>query len=268
LNNNRQVVVVVDGRISYNEGRLLDISKEAARNLDMLEGPAPVRMEILTASQAAASEDQPELAEQEPPGENELVPLPELAQTFEPESEAAFEPEPAAPPAAATPPPVITMEPAPMTPPPALPPSETPPPQPGRTRADAEASNMTIKLIVNINGKEQALNLSSQDASVEFDTLPCDIAAPQPAVSVKIIPAAPDPRSAGFYRLQVGAFASLSLAQGVYLRLKNAGFSPALELNGKFYRVVIAGVKAQDISATARRLGDAGFAEAWVRKER
>ena len=77
----------------------------------------------------------------------------------------------------------------------------------------------------------------------------------------------PDPSGGGVFRVQVGSFASTSLAQESYNRLIAAGFSPAFERFGEMHRVVISGVRARDMVGVTQRLGNAGFEEAWLRRE-
>jgi len=92
--------------------------------------------------------------------------------------------------------------------------------------------------------------------------------APQAASEViKIIPKLPDPNSGKVYRVQVGAYSNVALARACFERLKAAGFSPAYEQNGSLYRVVLSGIRAADMSYTARCLNAAGFTEAWLREE-
>jgi cell division protein FtsN len=77
----------------------------------------------------------------------------------------------------------------------------------------------------------------------------------------------PDSSGGLVYRVQVGAFLLTGNARRAFDRLQNAGFRPAVELNGGYYRVVIPGVKAADMSGVIDRLGSAGFREAWLREE-
>jgi len=82
-----------------------------------------------------------------------------------------------------------------------------------------------------------------------------------------IIPASYVPHAGGVYRVQVGAFARTALALRCFERLRSAGFDPRFERLEGVYRVVIPGVPAADMPAVAQRLGDAGFPEAWIRRE-
>ena len=92
----------------------------------------------------------------------------------------------------------------------------------------------------------------------------------QPAISYP--PAAikggiPPAESAKYYRLQIGAYGVPRNAIEAFDRLKAAGLNPAYERFGDLYRVVLAGLKANEIPAIAQILGNAGFAEALIREE-
>jgi len=84
---------------------------------------------------------------------------------------------------------------------------------------------------------------------------------------ITIIPNLPDPQSGKVYRIQVGAFSTITLAQGCFDRLKAAGFTPAYEQNGSLYRVVLSSVRAADVFNTTQRLYAAGFTQAVIREE-
>jgi rare lipoprotein A len=89
-----------------------------------------------------------------------------------------------------------------------------------------------------------------------------------------LIPAAeikgglPPAGSGKLYRLQVGAYKVAGNAVEAFDKLKNAGLNPAYERKGEFYRVVLAGIKAEDVQLIAGKLGAAGFREALIREER
>jgi hypothetical protein len=51
-------------------------------------------------------------------------------------------------------------------------------------------------------------------------------------------------------------------------KLKNAGLNPAYERNGEYFRVVLAGIRGEDVQTLTERLGAAGFAEVLLREER
>jgi len=94
---------------------------------------------------------------------------------------------------------------------------------------------------------------------------PAPVQPPNPVI--RVIPNLPDPHSGKVYRMQVGAFSQVPLAQACFEKLRAAGLSPAYEQNGSLYRVVLSGIRAADVYYTAQRLGAAGFTEAWIREE-
>jgi len=69
------------------------------------------------------------------------------------------------------------------------------------------------------------------------------------------------------YRVQVGAFKEIRYAEETYKRLKNAGFNPEYEKYGDFYRVVLSGLKQDDLAFVSERLSRAGFREVVLREE-
>jgi len=77
----------------------------------------------------------------------------------------------------------------------------------------------------------------------------------------------PEPGSTNLYRIQVGSYRIPRNAVEAFERLRNFGLSPAYERNGAYYRVVLAGLRAGDISSVAQALGNAGFREALIRQE-
>ena len=87
------------------------------------------------------------------------------------------------------------------------------------------------------------------------------------APAAKIVGGIPPATSSKSYRLQVGAFMVPRNALNAYEKLKNAGLNPAYEQYGEFYRVVLAGLKANEIQAIAQILANNGFPEAVLREE-
>jgi rare lipoprotein A len=69
------------------------------------------------------------------------------------------------------------------------------------------------------------------------------------------------------YRVQVGAYKVTRNAVDTFDRIKSLGIEPSYERYENFYRVVIAGIRAEDIQTLAGRLGPAGFSEILVREE-
>jgi rare lipoprotein A len=70
------------------------------------------------------------------------------------------------------------------------------------------------------------------------------------------------------YRVQVGAFRIARYASEAFEKLKNLGLNPAYERYEENYRVVISGVRPEQIPSLAEQLGTAGFSEILVREER
>lgn len=69
------------------------------------------------------------------------------------------------------------------------------------------------------------------------------------------------------YRIQVGSFREASNAMKAYNNLTAAGFNPQWERHENMFRVVLTGVKTEDIPLVATKLGGAGFKEAVARLE-
>jgi cell division septation protein DedD len=94
-------------------------------------------------------------------------------------------------------------------------------------------------------------------------------AARGPAAEIR--PGIPPAGSNKRYRIQVGAYKVLQNARDVFDKLKNTGLNPAYErieaANGDIYRVVLAGIKSDDVRLIAEKLGSAGFREALIREE-
>ncbi|MDR1230555.1 MAG: septal ring lytic transglycosylase RlpA family protein [Spirochaetaceae bacterium] len=70
------------------------------------------------------------------------------------------------------------------------------------------------------------------------------------------------------YRVQVGSFTDLKNASDIFLRLSDAGLNPSYEhYDGKYYRVVITNVKAEDADNLSRKLAELGITEALSRED-
>jgi cell division septation protein DedD len=90
---------------------------------------------------------------------------------------------------------------------------------------------------------------------------------PQVRYTMNVIPPISNIKKGKTYRLQLGSYSNAAIAQNCFDRIKNAGFSPAIERFGSLYRVVIPNVKSDDIQSYIQRLENAGFTEAWLREE-
>jgi rare lipoprotein A len=69
------------------------------------------------------------------------------------------------------------------------------------------------------------------------------------------------------YRIQVGSFRVARNAVEAFDKLKAAGLSPVYERNGEFFRVVLSGVRSEDMESVTRRIGAAGFRDSLLREE-
>jgi rare lipoprotein A len=85
--------------------------------------------------------------------------------------------------------------------------------------------------------------------------------------SLRLIPAI-SPENSRVYRLQVGSYRVPRNAVEAFEKLKNAGLNPAYERNGEYFRVVLAGIRAEDIAVVSEKIWTAGFGEALIREER
>ena len=294
LVNDKVVYVTVSNRIPVNPYRLLDISEGAASILEMTDNiVTPVKFEVVRGNlpeepapvvngeNAEIASEEPEAlpaAEPETPAEPVIAAVPEPAAPAEPEPAVVPAVLPAEIPAEI---PAIVATPEPVPQPPVrtvIPESKTEvptvqvvqtavPPAPVQPKEEPDNQDISIKVIVTVNGKEHVINVPVTDEIAAA-------VAPAPAKTstvkadpVKIIPKMPDPQSKKIYRVQVGAFSNTTTAQNCYDRVKNAGYSPSFEKYNNLYRVVISGVKASDMPKIAQGLGSAGFTEVWLREE-
>jgi cell division protein FtsN len=70
------------------------------------------------------------------------------------------------------------------------------------------------------------------------------------------------------YRVQVGSFAELKNASHIFNKLYEAGLNPSFEpYDGKYYRVVIMNVKAEDADDLSQKLATIGITEALARED-
>jgi rare lipoprotein A len=83
-----------------------------------------------------------------------------------------------------------------------------------------------------------------------------------------IKPYIPDPNNRKIYRVQVGSYKNTWHAKEAYDRLTTLGFRPAYERYEDYIRVVIPGIRSQDMPAVAVLIGRVGFREALIREER
>lgn len=237
LDNNMQIEATVTNRIPSSPGRILDISREAAQALDMLDGLfTPVSVDILDGAVLADTGDFSGSAEPEPVMET---------------------PPPAAPPSTPrTPLPGPSWTPSPPPPPRAAASANTGPAPAGARKANDGPASVTVT--VNVDGWERTIEFTPETAR------------PAPLIPAREPVSSPRPapqQSGRGYRVQLASFASADRARVCYDRLKAAGFSPAIERHDRYNRVVIPGIKAADLNQLVRRLEQAGFADPWIRRE-
>ncbi|MDR1248543.1 MAG: septal ring lytic transglycosylase RlpA family protein [Treponema sp.] len=97
-------------------------------------------------------------------------------------------------------------------------------------------------------------------------------AAPPPEATVDpnaavVRPGIPPLGTAKRYRVQVGAYKVTRNAVDTFDRIKGAGLEPSYEKHDDYYRVVLGGIKAEDIRSLAGKLGSIGFREIFIREE-
>jgi rare lipoprotein A len=259
--NNRQVAVKVNDRGPFVGGRIIDVSRAAAEQLDMLiTGTAPVSIDKIQANHPLYANPslylQPPFFQQ-PPG---YLPAPGY---FPPQ---AFQPPPGyLPPQQG---PVVVAQPM-LPPPQRLPPLPqqpiqqgpmtpilipTPPPapvEPPPLPPPAAPSSITVQVFP-----------STQTTTITPN--PTDLpGGPRARLNPAITPL-PD----RIYKLQVGSYRIAGNAVDAYVKLKSVGLEPSYERNGDYFRVVLAGVRGTDIVSVTGKLGTAGFREAVIREER
>jgi rare lipoprotein A len=253
--NNKKVTVKVNDRGPFVSARIIDVSKAAAEQLDMLvTGTAPVLIESLdriavsspprTQAQPAQS---PEAYWTLPPQTQQQVP-----QQVYPQQQAApvqgYAP---------SPPPPQVQQPQPMQTQQAYPQQQAAPVQGYAPQAQIvqPAAQAYIP-------QDQTIAPIPQTAPSPRAPISQQVYA-QASLSPAIVPAANK-----VYRLQVGSYKVARNAVETYEKLKNAGLNPAYERNGEFFRVVLSGVRGNEVQSVTEKLGSAGFREAIIREER
>jgi len=279
--NNRQVAVRVNDRGPFVAGRIIDVSRAAAEQLDMLiTGTAPVTIDKIQANhplyaqgaylppqafqapgyvplpQAPAVITQPMLppSQRLPPMTQQTLPpqaqtLPPQAQTLPLQAQTLPLQAQALPPQAQTP--VVLIP----TPPP-LPPQETPTPP---AAAPAPYAPITVTVYP---PQTQSPSVIVSNPSV-ITPNPMDLSEPRARLNPSITPS-PDK----IYKLQIGSYKVAGNAVDTYIKLKAVGLEPSYERKDDYFRVVLAGIRGTDVTSVTGKLGTAGFWEAVIREER
>ena len=143
------------------------------------------------------------------------------------------------------------------------------PAQPGQIVQTRPAS---VELLSNTENVPAQVSLSQPVAADRIETTQPlqSVQAPQLIMEmngVRFKPAVPEIPTGKNYRLQVGAYRQPEHAVEVFEKLKKAGLSPVYERYGDYYRVVLAGLKQEELKTVSERLGTAGFREVLVKEE-
>jgi rare lipoprotein A len=241
--NNRQVTVRINDRGPFVPSRIIDVSRAAAEQLDMLvTGTAPVLIEAFQTVQ-----------NQQPPA---LPPV--------------YQPQPAQPQAPAyQQPPVYSPIPAQPQPPAYSPPAQQPQvvlvPTPPETPAQGTGAPITVTIYPPIQAAPPAPPATVTAAAMPPEIIPSLESPPQHA-GARLIPAI-TPSPGRTYRLQVGSYKDARNAVNTYARLREAGLNPEYERYGDFYRVVLKNIRGTDVQSVVEKLEMTGFHEAIAREE-
>jgi rare lipoprotein A len=260
--NNKSVVVRVNDRGPFVSARIIDLSQGAAEQLDIIStGTAPVLVESLETIALPMDNGRPT----RPPSQEILsppaAPVPRASTASRPSSAGrqypALESRELPPPSGASA---------------AVPPASAPAPAAvsvPETQAPVVADAFIGQPVQ--TASERAAPVRQNQAPVE-EAQPVVRSDPAPASALlppaEIKPGIPPAGADKMYRIQIGAYKIPRHAVDAFDKLKNVGLNPAYERSGEVYRVVLAGIRAEDVESIAGKLGNAGFKEAVIREER
>jgi len=214
--NNKTVTVKVNDRGPFVAARVIDLSRAAAQEIDMIStGTAPVIIESL-----------------------EVVSLP--ARPANTNTQAAV-------PLAAQAAPVTTSQPIPDAPAAAS-------PYPTQSGEAVQIRSASVESYSTINGA--------------VPNVPNSPAGTWAASPTQFRPAVPESETGKSYSIQVGAYKTPKYAVEAFEKLRTAGLNPAYERHDDFYRVVLTGIKSEELRTLSVKLGSAGFGEAILREEK
>jgi rare lipoprotein A len=300
-NNNRQVTVKVNDRGPFVANRIIDVSRAAAEQLDMIyAGVAPVFIETMNAPQPQAYMPQQGFMQQPQaamPPQSFMQPqtaMPQQSPSFMQPQSFVQTPAPLPPqsfmqqPQAAVPPPSF-MQPQATLPqqsfmqPQAQPPIQQPhimymtppaspvPPLPPMAAAPFQQEQFaddSVNVIV-FTPPQRALPEPAPQVNVTPPPVPpvtVQDNGPPEFSAARLVPSM-DPLPGKVYRLQVGSYQQAQNAVAAFTRLKAAGLNPSYERAGDMYRVILAGVRGADVRSATEKLSTAGFGEAIIREE-
>jgi rare lipoprotein A len=253
LDNGRKLVVRVNDRGPYVDGRIIDLSEEAARELGY-ERAGLARVRVRYVGRAPLyGEDSIRYAKVEAP-RRFAAPAKALARTPATTS---------APPAAKILPPasraadiILTAAPAPRTPPVIVQTSLAP-------LAGAAHAPLTGKALPDLRPRAAPPVELSAAATAPAEPAPLP-AAPLPAAPATVAPSAV---AAAPFRIQVGAFANPGNARRAVAQVASAGPASVLPMSrdgSTLYRVVIDAADQDQAEALREKVAQAGFADARV----
>jgi len=262
--NNKKVTVKVNDRGPFVAARIIDVSRAAAEQLDMIiTGTAPVLVEsvdrIAIPSPPPAVQQDAAMAAAKAilsPPATDPIPVVTVAPVQQPVTQApinnALPVAPAAVPAA----------------PPVSPNVQSAPVVTAATAATAPAAPPASHDIYSAPVVTAATAATAPAAPVA----PVVTAAPPVYFQAKLTPEIVVATNKT-YRLQVGSYKVARNAVDAFERLKNAGLNPAYERyaegpGSEYFRVVLAGIRGGDVQLVTERLGAAGFREALIREEK
>jgi rare lipoprotein A len=287
--NNRQVAVKVNDRGPFVANRIVDVSRAAAEQLDMLvTGIAPVLIEAIGTPHVEIPVQQDPFAFAQPVPQPPVViqqaPQPQFF--TQPAPQAQFFTQPPAPqqpmftqptpqPQFFTPPPAqVVPQPMPQQAPQAIPqPLPQAAPQMAQqvtpeTPAAVPYMPITVTVFPPVQAPQQMPAIPTVNVVPQQQITPVPEIQPPPQIptGARLIPAI-TPIPGRIYRLQVGSFRIASNAVESYVRLQRTGLSPEYERFDDLYRVVLRGVRGEDVQSTAIKIEEAGFNEAMIREE-
>ena len=117
----------------------------------------------------------------------------------------------------------------------------------------------------NVPARTQFLNQVQQPADQKLNTVTTPLWADTGAVRFQ--PAIPVFVTGKNYKVQVGAYKQSAYAIEAYEKLKKAGLNPSYEPFGDYCRVVVGGLKQEDLKSVADKLVIAGYREVLLREE-
>jgi rare lipoprotein A len=228
--NNKSVIVRVNDRGPFVPARIIDVSRAAAEQLDMIvTGTAPVTVQSI---------------------DRIVISSPIL------ETQMAVQ---------------IIAAPSVVTAPVQTAPNQTVPVQVTPTQNVPVMSNQITPVQTTPAQTVPVTSVSNE----QVQTTPVFVSQPvvlqTPNYQIKVTPEI-DIISTKNYRLQVGSYKVAKNAVDAFDRLKASGLSPNYERfvnsdNVEYYRVVVAGVRGDNVQYTTERIGAAGFKEAIIKEE-